>query len=138
MRKAAFQLQQDDAQAEVTVITLSLSGGEILPNVNRWRDQVGLEPLDQDQLDQSVDTLTVGGEEGWFVRCQDEGQPQAILAAVVTQGGQSWFFKMMGDRQLVADEAENFEKFLESVEFWEEKGRISAARIQKDTRIHVD
>jgi hypothetical protein len=117
MRKAAFQLEQNDLKAEVTVITLGPSGGEMLPNVNRWRDQVGLEPLDQDQLDPFVKLLTVGGKEGWFVRCLDEQQPQAILAAVVTQGGQAWFFKMMGDRQLVDDESENFERFLESVRF---------------------
>ena len=47
---------------------------------------------------------------------------QSTLAAMVTSGDQLWFFKMTGDRDLVAAQRDQFKDFLSSVRFGSDGG----------------
>ena len=42
IRKGNFKINSDDGTAEVTIITFPGNVGGTLPNINRWRGQVGL------------------------------------------------------------------------------------------------
>ena len=119
MRKAAFAITTDDGQAECTVIALAPAAGELLPNVNRWRDQLGLEPLDEDGLSSAVESITIGGERADYVSLMKstETPGKATIAAMVPHGGQIWFFKLTGDTPAVEFHAENFDQFISSVTF---------------------
>jgi hypothetical protein len=46
----------------------------------------------------------------------------AVLAAMVPEGKRIWFFKIKGDRDLVAAEQEHFKDFLKSVRFTADRG----------------
>ena len=50
---------------------------------------------------------------------QAENQGQAIRIYVVNFGGNSWFFKLIGDSHLAEREKENFDAFVRSFEFRE-------------------
>ena len=50
---------------------------------------------------------------------QAENQGQAIRIYVVNFGGNSWFFKLIGDSHLAEREKENFDAFVRSLEFRE-------------------
>ena len=54
MRKAAFAVADANQKAEITVIDLEPAAAALLPNVNRWRDQVGLKEVNQAELDKSL------------------------------------------------------------------------------------
>src|SRR5947208_3630045 len=41
--------------------TAGLALAAVLPNVNRWRGQLGLPPVEEDQLKDFTKTITVGG-----------------------------------------------------------------------------
>ena len=117
MRKAAYRIQDGEGSAEVTVIVL----GELplLDNVNRWREQIGLSPIDEAQLDTVVQSITAGPLQGDYVQLVGEvdGAPTTLLAVMVNHQGQSWFFKMMGDSAVVDQEKEAFERFVQSASF---------------------
>jgi hypothetical protein len=42
-------------------VTISEARGSLLQNVNRWRDEVGLEPVTSGQLKYATETLNVNG-----------------------------------------------------------------------------
>ncbi len=127
MRKAAFLVQDGDRSAEVTVIDLARSAPNVadpLRNVNRWRGEIGLEPIEQGQLDGVMQEIEVGGQPSQYVELiPDRANPaeskadKATVAAIVSTGDVVWFFKMKGDRDVVVAQRDNFKTFLESVRF---------------------
>jgi len=127
MRKAAFIVKDGARSAEITVIDLLASAPSVadpLENVNRWRGEIGLEPIKQDQLAGIVQKLEVDGKPSDYVELiPDAAQPaesqadKATIAATVSAGETIWFFKMRGDRDLVVGQRDKFKSFLESVRF---------------------
>jgi len=115
MRKAAFQVADGDRKAEITIST---AGGGLLDNVNRWRGQVMLEPIDEEQLRNDVESIAVGETKGAYFRLI--GTERTILGVVAPVAGQIWFIKLAGDNQLAEREREHFEQFVQSIHFREE------------------
>jgi hypothetical protein len=132
MRKAAFLVKDGDRSAEVTAIDLVASAPSVanpLENVNRWRGEIGLEPVKQDQLAGIVQKIEVDGNPVDYVELIPDASKkaesradEATLAAIVPVGKTIWFFKMRGDRDLVAAQRDKFRSFLESVRFASDGG----------------
>ena len=96
MRKACFRMRADGQALEVTVIP---AGGDLLANVNRWRGQLKLDPINQEQLEQAIVDIKAGKLNGKFVALP--GASETILVAVFpAAGGNSWFVKLRGDREI--------------------------------------
>ena len=115
MRQAAFSITSDEGGAEVTVIPLGPAAGDLLSNVNRWREQVGLERLNSvDEI--SAETVKIQGQEATYVQI-DGAQDRGMLAAMLSQGGRIWFFKLLGDQPVVDQQQAAFRAFLASVRF---------------------
>lgn len=120
MRLASLRVQDGDHSAEVTVIALPTGSGDLLSNVNRWREQVGLAPFDQARLDAEAKDVAIDDAKGRLVALigPEEAKPRlAILGVVCPRGDQVWFLKMIGDAALVQRERERFEKFVGSLKF---------------------
>jgi hypothetical protein len=135
MRKAAFAIGTEQEGGLVTVINFRADAGPMiadpLQNVNRWRREVGLEPLEQAQLANATETIKVDGETGTYVRLvPDAAQPEqsksakATLAAMVTHGDQLWFVKLTGNRPVVVAQEEAFKSFLTSFRFAGDDGAV--------------
>jgi hypothetical protein len=120
LRKAAFLVQDGSQQVEITIIDLAAQAGSLLPNINRWRGQVGLAEVDQQQMESELEKVTVGDVEGVYVRLQaPEGaeKQQTILGVIAVRGARSWFVKLNGDSQLADRETENFKQFVSTIQF---------------------
>ena len=109
------------AQTAVNVSTSSGDGGGLASNVNRWRGQLGLEPWSAAELAKAVKISKVNGGEATWVELSGKdarsGQPAAILGAMVPQGGQTWFYKLMGDAKIVEAQRAAFTRFVETVKY---------------------
>jgi hypothetical protein len=119
---AQFLIQADGARAEVNVSELAGEGGGLLANVNRWRGQLGLPPVAQEEdFSKMVDSLTVPGGQAEVVDMtgtnSKTGQPARLVGVVLPQSGQTWFYKLMGDPQLVAAQKDTFIKFIQSARY---------------------
>ena len=122
LRKAAYIVQDGDQQVEITIIPLSAQAGSLLPNINRWRGQVGLAEVDQQQMESDLEKVTVGDVEGVYVRLQAPAgaeKQQTILGVIAVRGARSWFVKLNGDTLLADRETENFKQFVSSIQFTE-------------------
>ena len=96
LRKASFSIGQN---GEATIISLGAAGGVLLPNVNRWRQQIGLGEIQQEELDREAKKIEVSGLSGDLVELI--GAEKAILGVVLQRGEQTWFFKLTGPPDLV-------------------------------------
>jgi hypothetical protein len=110
MRNVNFQAGDPAVECYVTI--LAGDGGGPLGNVNRWRDQVGLEGITAQELAAMPRLPMLGGE---AVLVEAEGAEKAILGTVSTLGGRSLFVKMIGPRALVPKEKAHFVAFCESL-----------------------
>ncbi len=124
MRKAAFTVTKDDLQAEVTVIDLSAKAGDLLPNVNRWREQLKLESVTQEVLDKTVKKIPVDGIDGHYVEllAAEDAKPRTgIFGLILIRGSKSWYVKMIGNAELLEAQRDSLEQFIRSIKFQPDK-----------------
>lgn len=120
MRKASFLVQDGEKSAEITIIDLPAAANDTLTNVNRWRGQVKLGEITQEELPKHVREIEVGGVKGQFVELMGpaDAQPRlGILGVLAFVDDKAWFIKLSGDAELAEREKENFEAFVRSIKF---------------------
>jgi hypothetical protein len=131
--KAAFVVSDGSKTARVSVSDFRTDSGpmigDVLPNVNRWRQTVGLGPIDKEALESVTESIEIDGKPATYAPIiPDPSKPEesqielATLAAMVTDGEKIWFFKIIGDRELVAAQEDEFKNFLKSVRFAADAG----------------
>lgn len=101
--------------AKVTLTPIAGDGGGALGNVNRWRGQVGLEPLDQAGLDREKAALMVDGAPAVYVDLA--GPVNRMLGVILNRDGHAWFVKMLGPAATVGSQKAAFESFVTSLQF---------------------
>jgi hypothetical protein len=119
MLVAKFLISGDNgAKAELNV---GAAGGGLLFNINRWRGQLGLAPLQETDLEKQLQPLDVAGGKAMLVDMAGTdgktGQKARLLGAVVPQAGQTWFYKLMGNEQVVEREKEAFTRFVQTIKY---------------------
>jgi hypothetical protein len=121
MRVGSFSVNQDGKHADVSIIPLGRMAGGDLANVNRWRGQVGLPPIDEAKLGQAGEPVTIGNTPAKLYDIAGTDlqtkQPTRILASMLSRDGATWFFKMTGPEDLVAKEKPRFKELLQSIQF---------------------
>lgn len=112
-RKASFKIHADGETGDVSVSDLAAAAGDLLPNVNRWRGQVGLEPMTQAEVEKQAETMDVGTRQGQYIEMI--GDEKATLGVIVTTDDRAWFIKLTGEKKLVERQRENFKAFVHSL-----------------------
>ncbi|HSY54609.1 MAG TPA: hypothetical protein VK785_09190 [Opitutaceae bacterium] len=106
----------DGTKADLSVTTFPGDVGGDLANVNRWRGQLSLGPIDNDTLAQTVQTIDAPAGKILLVDLAGAAKkPARLLGAWLKQPGRTWFFKLMGDDALVSAQRDAFVAFLQSV-----------------------
>jgi hypothetical protein len=121
MRIASFRVKgADNKIADVGVFPLpGLAGGD-LGNVNRWRSQVGLEAITEEEMKKQAQPVEMAGSRADLYEMAGEatsGDKTRILGAILRNEGVAWFFKMTGDDALVAQSKTAFIELLKSMSF---------------------
>ncbi len=101
---------------EVSVTVFPGPAGGELANVNRWRNQIGLPPIEDAALEKDRKTLkSPAGSLSLFDYTSDGKEKTRMVAAILFAGGNSWFVKMVGDAGPVAASRADFVRLLESL-----------------------
>jgi hypothetical protein len=114
IRKANFKIKDADGTAEVSVTVFPGTVGGYLANINRWRQQITLDPINESKLNEILIPYTISNHQGYYTLL--EGNTQSILGALLQFHGVTWFVKMQGSLLTVQNEKESFLNFLSSVE----------------------
>jgi hypothetical protein len=104
-----------------TEVNVGTAMGGTLANVNRWRGQLGLAPIADDALNAQATAVEIEGGKALFVDMNGTdartGRPARILGGIVPKGEETWFYKLMGDPQVVDQQKESFTKFVQTVKY---------------------
>lgn len=109
--------------ADVSVSAFPGDVGGQAANVNRWRRQVGLGPLDPDSAVALITSKEIAGLEGWQVELTGPagatatGDPIRMMVSAVAHNGKTWFFKMTGPAPAIEGAVDQYQAFVESVTF---------------------
>jgi len=113
MQAARFTVPAADAaKAEVTVSIFPSDTGGQLGNINRWRGQIGLEPVDAAGLAKLVTPLDSQNPQAILVEMTNAGR--RMIGAIVPRSGQWFFYKLLGDDAAVAPQKDAFVEFVKS------------------------
>ena len=116
MRYASFSASAENGdKIDISVVTFPGEGGSDPDNVNRWRGQIGLPPLDGNAVTSQIAPLRTA--DATFSTTDIVGAKARTIAAWTRHDGRVWFFKATGPSAAVEKEKPNFVKFIESVRF---------------------
>ena len=113
IRKANFKIDNASGTAEVSVTVFPGDVGGTLANINRWRQQIELNPIDESKLNETITPFVISNHQGYFTKL--EGNNQSILGGILPFHGSTWFIKMQGDILAVDEELDTFKDFLSSI-----------------------
>jgi hypothetical protein len=118
----SFSVSDDaGAKADITVSFFPGEVGGVLANVNRWRGQMGQGPIEPGQLDGVTESLATLEGTATLVDFMGTdaktGQPARLVAVIVPHGGNTWFYKLMGNGKVVGGQKDSFVQFIKTVHY---------------------
>ena len=122
------------SEAQVSVSSLPGDAGGEAANVNRWRQQIGLEAVD----DVGGETLAVEGGEmraRWF---ELVGAEKSILAAIISLKDATWFFKLNSPTSELAERRDEFTTFLTSIHAGSAKPPVATTPAPNPAKPNID
>jgi hypothetical protein len=109
-------------KVDVSVIMLPGTAGGELSNVNRWRGQVGLPPIDEAaRVKSRTEIKSKAGLVSLYDFTGEGADKQRMIAGLLLVDERSWFLKMTGDPDAVAAARADFAKLIESLRVPTEK-----------------
>ena len=122
MRFATFQVDPSDPKLNVVVYSFGPESGALLPNINRWEQQIGAPVSGEADLPKVAKKLKSAGLEIDSIDLHGaapEGQTekQRMLAAIIPVGSKVWFLKLVGAESKVAAHQGEYDAFLRSISF---------------------
>lgn len=72
-RHATIRVGPKERGLELTVVALGRESGSLLDNVNRWRGQIGLQPVDAEALPEMTKKTEIGGAPATLVTLSGPG-----------------------------------------------------------------
>lgn len=116
MRLASFDVPFSNGVGDLSIVSLSGISGGLLANVNRWRAQIKLEPISENE----ILSVSKAGESKMgafriFKMVNKSSEEKAILAAVLPTGEKTFFIKLTSSQQGLYELELVFEKFCSSI-----------------------
>jgi len=111
MRKGSYAVSGPEGAGDISITAFPGDVGGDLANVNRWRGQLGLPPV-QDAA-RALQPLEANGLHMMVFEGVNEGR--RMIGVIIPQSGATWFFKFTGPDALVAREKPTFLSFLQTV-----------------------
>jgi hypothetical protein len=105
-----------DRGALFTAQSLKGGGGGWYANVLRWRRQLGLGPIEEEDVKKETRSLPVDGQQAKYIDLKGPTGSQT-LAAMVSRGGVTWFFTLKGPASVVGENKKAFETCVKSIQF---------------------
>ena len=101
---------------DVSVVVLPGPAGGELANVNRWRGQIGLPPMDEAAMAAARKAVkTKAGEVALYDFTSEGTVKSRIVAGLIVVQGNTWFVKMVGDLDPVVASRRDFIRIVESL-----------------------
>ncbi|MGV6814990.1 MAG: hypothetical protein ACWA5W_08290 [Phycisphaerales bacterium] len=121
MRIATFQAPNG---LEVAITSFPGDVGGLLANVNRWRNQVGVDPITEEEVEQAIERQADSG----VIVVDVAGESSRLLGAIINVGdGQTWFLKTTGPTEDIAPLKDDLISFAKSFKVHDHASHSSGA-----------
>jgi len=121
MRLGSFKVDGADGRsADISVTAFPGEAGGLSSNLNRWRGQLQIAPLSDEELSSVIQRTEIDNVPAYLVDFQTENnnpKPARILGAVFQTADRSWFVKMTGAPDLLESQRQKFLDFVRSFHF---------------------
>jgi hypothetical protein len=114
MRYASFRTPYA-GKADASVVVLPGDAGGELANVNRWRGQIALDPIDAAALAAARKVVRTPAGPVAVYDFASEAKGARLIAGLVELEGNTWFLKITGDAKPVGEAAADFNRLLGSL-----------------------
>lgn len=117
MQAAKYTVGEGKAKAEVTAVFLGGMGGALKANLDRWRAQLTLPASAEGEVEKLAPPFPSLGAGARIVELSGstgEGDPADMIVLLVPSGRGTWFYKLMGDKSVVAKEKDALIAFVKS------------------------
>lgn len=117
MQAAKYTVGEGKAKAEVTAVFLGGMGGALKANLDRWRAQLTLPASAESEVEKLAPPFPALGAGARIVELSGstgEGDPADMIVLLVPSGRGTWFYKLMGDKAVVAKEKDALITFVKS------------------------
>lgn len=96
--RVATLIPPGPGKVEVTVTAFPGDVGGELANVNRWRGQIALPPIEEAGLIKARQSLvSKAGMVALYDFTSEDGKKTRLIAGTIFASDSTWFFKLMGD-----------------------------------------
>lgn len=116
MRLVSFNVPFSNGIGDLSVTTFEGNSGGVEANVNRWRQQIGLEPLNVSEIEQSSYSKDGRLGEYKFFKLMNEKNPDsAILSAIFELESSTLFVKLAINYNGIEEAENDFITFCKSI-----------------------
>ena len=111
---------ENKQRATISVTKLAKGAGGLLANINRWRDQIGLDKVDSLE---GTEAISVDGNSGVLVDLsgKKDGKDLKTIGVIhelhFRKPHETWFYKITGDSDVVEKQKDNFKDFVLSTSY---------------------
>jgi len=118
MVKVRFTKISNGQSAQITVTDMDADSNPWEPNAQRWAREISLTD-DPDFLVERTSEITIDGLPAKRLRLISDGEAaqKATVAVRLIRDQSAWFFKLTGDKAIVAEQEAEFDHFLQSFRF---------------------
>ena len=117
MRLASFSVPYSKGIGDLSVIKLSGSGGGLESNVNRWRRQLNLSPLNIDQIEKSITMMEGNLGKYGLLEIVNENDAAAFICAIFSLDESTIFVKLSLRPAGITEVEDDFITFCSSLNF---------------------
>ena len=118
MRIASFDVPFSTGMGDLSVMELGGDGGGPVANVNRWRGQIGLEPLEENEImAQAQRGESELGPYQIFQLVNDSSSDRAILAAILSMNNSTLYIKLTASNDGIKELELDFRNFCSSIKY---------------------
>ena len=120
MRVATFEAGRGGRTVEIAVSAFPNRAGGLLPNVNRWRGQINLAPISQQDLATALVAFSNQGVRGYTLDFtgnpsdSDEASPERIIGGIIDGVGMTWFVKAKDESSILESLKGEIDQFTRS------------------------
>lgn len=119
--RARYAINDENGNPLAMITITAGIKGSVGPNVNRWRGQLGLAPLSEDDLLASAIKVPVADKSALVFDMATADRSRQTIAAIVPVPGDTYFFKISASGDVVDSQREAFMTCLRSI-------RVKAAK----------
>ena len=118
MRIASFDVPFSTGMGDLSVMELGGEGGGLVANVNRWRGQIGLEPLEENEIRaQAQPGESDVGPYQIFQLINDSNSDTAMLTAILPMNNSTLYIKLTASIDGIMDLEKDFKTFCSSIKY---------------------